>query len=553
MVRPYRDDKGALRARKRIPDAVRDEYARLYSVRHEAKFYAPPDVPPHEQRRRFSEWLSEVEGRIAAITAARKGEGVTLTKRDARALAGAWYEWFTSRHPHEQHEWDELRDRVQSELRANVSEEEFERPGPDALWRDREDVRAALRPVLADIGETAQFLAAKQLMLNGEAHALFLDYLYEDLAAALRRVERLSQGDYSPDRYRERFPKLELTREDASDTPWQLFQKWVAAKAPAQSTVESWRYPLRDLTTHLDGRAAASILTEEADAWIRSLVTSERSARTVKKTWFTACNTVFGWAVGQKHVPRNPFTKVAPLTIPRAKHLRETKAFHPHEWNMILAAASAIRDATTPDNCARRWLPWLCAYTGARPGEIAQLRGSDVVKHDGVHAVRLTPDAGTVKGGRARAVPLHEHLIAQGFLAFVQAHGKAPLFYKPTHTAPNPDPTKQRKPRSAQTRQRIAAWVRELGVDDPALQPSHAWRHTFKRIADSVGISERMSDYITGHAHRTEGARYGAPTLSDMAAALTKFPRFEINEGGPERPRDFTEEVSEATEGRKVR
>jgi hypothetical protein len=50
----------------------------------------------------------------------------------------------------------------------------------------------------------------------------------------------------------------------------------------------------------------------------------------------------------------------------------------------------------------------------------------------------------------------------------------------------------------------------------------------FKQIADRVGISERMSDYITGHAHRTIGAKYGAPTVEHMAAALAKFPRYEI-------------------------
>jgi hypothetical protein len=41
-------------------------------------------------------------------------------------------------------------------------------------------------------------------------------------------------------------------------------------------------------------------------------------------------------------------------------------------------------------------------------------------------------------------------------------------------------------------------------------------------------ITERMSDYITGHAHRTIGAKYGAPTVEHMAAALEKFPRYEI-------------------------
>ncbi len=58
----------------------------------------------------------------------------------------------------------------------------------------------------------------------------------------------------------------------------------------------------------------------------------------------------------------------------------------------------------------------------------------------------------------------------------------------------------------------------------------HAWRHTFKQIADRAGISERMSDYITGHKHGTEGAKYGAPTLEDMAAALVKFPRYRTSD-----------------------
>ena len=70
--------------------------------------------------------------------------------------------------------------------------------------------------------------------------------------------------------------------------------------------------------------------------------------------------------------------------------------------------------------------------------------------------------------------------------------------------------------------------VRNLGVSDPELLPNHAWRHTFKQIADRAGISERMSDYITGHAHKSAGAGYGAPILSDMAQALNRFPRYKV-------------------------
>jgi integrase len=199
-----------------------------------------------------------------------------------------------------------------------------------------------------------------------------------------------------------------------------------------------------------------------------------------------------------------------------------------NESRTILGAALKVADTDKPDNAAKRWVPWLSAYTGARPGEITQLRGSDIIERDGIHAIRITPEAGTVKGGKARAVPLHEYLIAQGFLTFVAKHGDGPLFYRPTKENENRTPTQPKKPRFAQARQRLATWVRALGVSDKEVSPNHAWRHTFKQIADRAGITERTSDYITGHAHKTAGAGYGAPTLSDMAEALRKFPRYAV-------------------------
>jgi integrase len=176
-------------------------------------------------------------------------------------------------------------------------------------------------------------------------------------------------------------------------------------------------------------------------------------------------------------------------------------------------------DTTTSDGASRRWAPWLCAYSGARVGEITQLRGIDVVERDGAHALRITPEAGTVKGRKPRVVPLHEHLIEQGFLDFAAKHGDRPLFYTQR---------KSKKPPYAQARQRLAEWVRSLGISDKELQPNHAWRHTFKQIADHAGITERASNYITGHAQKNVGATYGAPTLPQMADAMKKFPRYSL-------------------------
>jgi integrase len=173
-------------------------------------------------------------------------------------------------------------------------------------------------------------------------------------------------------------------------------------------------------------------------------------------------------------------------------------------------------------------LPWLCAYKGARAGEITQLRKGDVIKRGGIHALKITPEAGTVKNAQARAVPLHQHLIAQGFLRFVEKRGEGPLFYTPrrANVVTEDDPLKRKKAPAAQVRQRLAAWVRELGVTDTELSPNHGWRHTFKAVGRRAGISDPTLDAICGHAPVSVGSAYGRASVEDMAEALRKFPRY---------------------------
>jgi integrase len=527
MVGLKRNGNGSWSARKRIPDDVRDEYAALHGPRLEAKFFAPVGTTAPMAKQQFSEWLAETEAHITAIRAKRNGEGIALTERQARALAGEWYEWFVARHPTSNlKKWEALRDEVHEAMREAVGDAEWERNEPDDLWRDDEELRRTVRPVLADVGETAQFLAMKGQVLSREAHDRFVDWLYEDLSAALRRLIRQAQGDYRDDGYAKRFPKFEAT--DAGETPQQLFDRWVNERKPAVSTVDTWRYFFSDMSAHFEGRSGGSISPHEAQAWIAGLIGKERSAATVRNNWLRASKTVFGWATEHKLIPRNPFADVK-ITVPKRVKLRETQAFLPDERRIILKAALEVGDTDTPDKAAKRWVPWLCAYTGARPGEITQLRGKDVIEREGIYALRLTPEAGAVKGGKVRAVPLHQHLIEQGFLKFVAQHGAGPLFYRASAQIGG-DGADKKKPRYAQARQRLAAWVRSLGVIDKELSPNHAWRHTFKQIADRAGISERTSDYITGHANRSVGAAYGAPTLDDMAEALKKFPRYKLDE-----------------------
>lgn len=264
-----------------------------------------------------------------------------------------------------------------------------------------------MRPVLADAGETAQFLAMKAIALDNETGGRFLDYLYDDLSAALRRLIRISQGDYSVDKYPEQFPPLEGA--DSGATPWSLFETWKAMRKPAAGTVENWSGMFKAMRAHFgEARSAASIKPAEADAWIQSLITTQRAERTVATTWLKAANAVFAWSVRKKRIEHNPFFGVE-VTVPKRKQYRE-KYFLSAEQHTILQATLTIDDTLSPDEAAKRWVPWLLAYTGARPAEITQLRAKDVIERDGAHGLNFTPEAGTIKSGFARVVPLHSHL-----------------------------------------------------------------------------------------------------------------------------------------------
>ena len=525
MVRLLRDARGNYVARKRLPDDVKEEYGRQYGACSEAKKTWPASTERKLVERLFHEWLADVEARIAAIKAAMKGEGVPLTRQQARALAGEWYDWFVARHPENDREhWEQLRDQMHDALRNAVGEKRWEEfDNPDELWRDDEKLRKTIRPVLADVGETAQFLAMKKMVPDNEARALFLDFLYADLAAALKRMIRMSDGYYGPDAYRDQFPKFQAA--DCGETPMQLFERWAAARRPARGTLESWRYVFDAMGNYFNGRSAASITDDEAQEWVNSLANKDRSGHTVRRTYISASRTVFRWALKHKHIPHNPFKEVETTVQKRTRH-RETQAFLPHEYRIILTAALAITDTTKPFDAAKRWVPWLCAYTGARAGEITQLRKRDVIEREGVWAIHITPEAGSVKTNTARTVPLHVHLTEQGFLNFVQNHPDGPLFYTPDPNAKSDDPLKQKKPRSTQMRQRVGNWVRELGVSDLELQPNHAWRHTFVLVARRCGISDGDSDAITGRPPANVARGYGVAEFSDMAAAMKKFPRY---------------------------
>jgi len=95
----------------------------------------------------------------------------------------------------------------------------------------------------------------------------------------------------------------------------------------------------------------------------------------------------------------------------------------------LTAALHHSRGKANPGtSAAKRWVPWLCAFTGARVGEMAQLRKEDITHRNGCWIVRITPEAGPVKTNEAREVVLHPQVVSLGFPDFVEGAPDGPLF-----------------------------------------------------------------------------------------------------------------------------
>lgn len=343
-------------------------------------------------------------------------------------------------------------------------------------------------------------------------------------AQAAGQLARHAKGDYTPDPKASRFPTWPTpatTTAQAAFTLSQAFDLWASLRQPAPATVSSYRSMTDKFIAFTDFDDAHRITRDHIQAWRDHLRSQGKGAIRIRDGYMASLKAILEIAVSEGKLPDNPALKVK-VTVPKAGHAR-SKGFSPEEATMILRAAlgphaKALSQSTRD---ARRWVPWLCAYTGARVGEITQLRKQDMLEHGGMHGLLITPEAGSTKTGRSRLVPLHPHLIEQGFMTFVDGHKPGPLFTDPAKGSAGKEPHKTRA-------EKIGAWVRSVGVNDPGVAPNHGWRHLFKTTARVAKLDPEIREYIQGHASRTEGQNYGDVTLAASYPEIVKFPRYNL-------------------------
>jgi integrase len=309
-----------------------------------------------------------------------------------------------------------------------------------------------------------------------------------------------------------------------------LFRDYVAARqivGKGRGAEKRWAPVFANLRGFLRHDDALRLTKRDVIAWRNKLLES-LAPTTVARVHLSALRTVLNWSVGEDRIVENVTVNVK-QDIP-TKALTREKGFTDSEAEQLLRASwryapnvigrQKIRELPQT-TAAKRWVPLICAFTGARVGEITQLRRQDFRQEGGIHVMRIDPNAGTVKAGGFRDVPLHSQLVDLGLLAFVDAACDGPLFYRSANIDGS---LKAARVVSG----RISKWARETGLVPDSVAPNHGWRHRFKTVGRERGVSDVVLDAICGHAGRSAGDKYGDVTIAAKAREIEKFPRYDL-------------------------
>ena len=422
--------------------------------------------------------------------------------------------------------------RLQQDEDARASNHHYARMSIDDGYVER--LRKGIAGALSDddLGELVGHRIAYFRML-GNTDAAFGSAEWRELARALctseyealeRTVER-DEGDYTG---RISNPMLISVASKVPEKPpvslSSLFTDHIASRkllGKGAGSEARWSPVFKDLRKFLGHDDARRLTKKDVMTWRDNLLLT-RAPKTVRDVFLAALRAVLNWAVREDRLTENVADEVrqeiGKLILNREKGFTDAEAQKLLEaaWNYTRGPKEFEKTAA-----AKRWIPFLCAFTGARVTEMTQLRKQDVQNVDGTFVLRVTPDSGTVKSGKYRDVPVHQQLIDLGFLDFVKTSGPGPLFYN----SASPDGSLDR---AKTVSGRVTVWLHDIGVIPAGVQPNHGWRHRFRTVARELGVSEHVVDSICGHAGRTIGDHYGDATIKAKLAVIKQFPAYEL-------------------------
>lgn len=502
----------------------------------------------------FKALLSGLEDKATASAAESRAASsakvpLTLLPQDLTSLAGELAHALLRRHalnpaPPEAK-------RLNSAIRPSVRRDE---PwgGPDEPWAGQRFM--LLSPKNAGLPATTQgvvtgplqaLLSERGIAISPDQWETLCTLGRDALDGAYAVLQQRSRGEHwSPEALAERFPgRSSGAREPITS----LVEHWKAGKErPDAKTADRLAKALKDFSTFLGHDDATQIEGGDLQRWLVSLSEKGLSAKTINEGYRAGVKACFAAAASAGAL------RIDPLASVKFKIKADpTKRVARHPYNDTDAAK--LLQASRKLEGARKWLPWLMAYTGARIGEVSQLYREDVryatrdeaerggrcegvaaypLRRGGVYFLRLTNEG---KGQRLknaasrRDVPIHPALINAAFLEFVDSVKPGQFLF--------PELTTGKYGHKGDGGSRLyRKWARgEVGITDERLT-AHSWRHRFEDQLRHTGVPEEVRDALTGHARKGMGARYGhGHSLATKAKWIAKVPTLRVDPRGGKR------------------
>ncbi|AOS78899.1 MULTISPECIES: site-specific integrase [Hydrogenophaga] len=288
------------------------------------------------------------------------------------------------------------------------------------------------------------------------------------------------------------------TSADKPKTLRDVFDRWKqsGARPRSEDSVQAMDRALRQFEGQHPGETLASIKRElglDYRAWLMENCRTPKTARdrlTGLKTLLKFAFQELEWT--ERHAWVGLDIEAKTTNKRRAIRDDEMAALFGsplHTRYELPKAANAGRDAAY-------WVPLIGAFTGARLGEVCQLRTADVQTVDGIPALVITDegDGQTVKTDAGhRTIPIHSELLRLGFLGYVEATQKA------GHDSLWPA-LPLRKVRASDY---FGRWFKEfregIGMVEAGQPSFHYFRHSVRPLMRRAGVDARIRDLILGH------------------------------------------------------